>query len=107
MARWRTRSARRWIRYSDEEFTTETIKVRVPIWMVLALYTDEVPVSGRRSMRCPFHDDRVASATIDNTQGWFRCHTCDVRGDIFSLVQKVEGFSEFIQAREFIVRKLL
>ena len=106
--RWRSHgySRTRW-QERDHEVDVETIKARIPMWMVVGLYAPEVPVNGRRPMRCPFHDDRVASATIDNAQGWFVCHTCDMKGDIFSLVRRVEGFSEFAQARDFIVRRLM
>jgi DNA primase len=106
LGRWRSHS-RRWVAREDSYLDAETIQSRVPIWMVVGLYAPEVPVSGRRPMRCPFHDDRVASATIDNNEGWFRCHACEIKGDIFSLVRRVENFSEYTQARDFIVRRLL
>lgn len=43
--------------------------------------------TGWASMRCPYHKDRDASASINATLGKFRCHGCGVHGDAFDLIQ--------------------
>lgn len=35
---------------------------------------------GWQAMRCPFHDDRNASGSINPDIGFYRCHACQVHG---------------------------
>ena len=45
--------------------------------------------SGWRTMRCPFHEDRNASA---RTNGYgFMCHGCGMKGGAFKLIMEREG----------------
>jgi len=66
-----------------------------PIALVLKTYgADRVP-SGRgwRSMKCPFHPDRHASATVSNDDNAFICFACEVKGDIFKIIMDKEGIT--------------
>jgi P4 family phage/plasmid primase-like protien len=42
---------------------------------------------------CRFHDDRHPSFSINVGSGLWTCHGCDVSGDLFRLVEQVEGVS--------------
>ena len=42
---------------------------------------------GRTPVRCPFHEDRTPSATIDENEQWFHCHTCGIHDDAIGLVR--------------------
>jgi DNA primase len=42
-------------------------------------------------MRCPFHDDKQASASVNLAKGAFRCHGCDAKGDAIGLIKTREG----------------
>jgi DNA primase len=46
---------------------------------------------GWHAIRCPFHDDRAASASYNPTEQRFRCHACDLGGDGYDLIRQVEG----------------
>lgn len=51
-----------------------------------------VPIKeGRKDalVRCPFHDDRHASLSIDLEQGWWICFACGARGGIQSLATRM------------------
>jgi 5S rRNA maturation endonuclease (ribonuclease M5)/KaiC/GvpD/RAD55 family RecA-like ATPase len=56
--------------------------------------------------RCPFHDDHRPSAGVfqsPNDGAWrFKCHTCDIHGDVFDIRASVRGVSlkEVLSARE-------
>lgn len=53
---------------------------------------DRVPAArgdGWRAMRCPFHDDRHASASINREA--FVCHSCGVKGDGLAIIQQQEN----------------
>lgn len=45
---------------------------------------------GYSKLTCPFHDDSVASASIDWDNERFKCFTCDTHGDAIALVQAVK-----------------
>lgn len=47
--------------------------------------------SGERPMRCPFHDDSHASASVNLNKGLFHCNTCDASGDAIALIIANEG----------------
>lgn len=49
--------------------------------------------SGWRKMRCPFHDDRNASAAINFDANRFKCHGCGVSGDTYDLIRHDKGGS--------------
>jgi DNA primase len=36
---------------------------------------------------CPFHDDRVASASVNIVAGAFTCHACGVKGDVIDVAK--------------------
>ena len=47
--------------------------------------------SGWRKMRCPFHDDKHASAAFNYDENKFKCHACSAGGDIYNLIIYKEG----------------
>ena len=65
---------------------------------VLAHYggSVNVPESGWRSIRCPWHDDTCASASVDLSRNAFVCHTCPIKGDPIGVIMMVEkiGYRE-------------
>ena len=82
-----------------------SIKKMVPIDRLLRHYGAEVPTDrGAKlddwlSLACPFHEDGKASASVNLALGRFRCHACDVGGDVLDVVGDVE---EIRQVRERI-----
>lgn len=42
---------------------------------------------------CPWHDDSRPSMQVNPERQSFKCWVCDIGGDIFSFVQKMEGIS--------------
>ena len=56
--------------------------------------------AGWKPMRCPFHDDRNASAGINIDEGKFKCHACEVSGDVYALIMYKEGIN-YIEAVKF------
>ena len=59
---------------------------------VLEHYGTDVPGAvGWIAIRCPFHGDRSASASVNADYGKFRCHGCDIHGDAWDLICEFEG----------------
>lgn len=82
---------------------------KVPILPVLLHYGgDDLPEAIRwRPCKCPFHDDRNASASYiahEERQG-FNCHGCGIKGDALAVVQQVEScdFRDAVKRCEEIV----
>ena len=57
-----------------------------------------VPDTGWRAIKCPFHSDRTASASVNLELNGFRCHACGISGDAIKLIETQEnmGFEEAI-----------
>lgn len=50
---------------------------------------------------CPWHDDHRPSLQVNPERQVFRCFVCDIGGDIFSFIMKMEGV-EFPEAVEML-----
>jgi DNA primase len=57
--------------------------------------------TGWRPLRCPFHDDRTASASVNLAKNAFACHACAVKGDSIGLIKHQEGL-DYKGALQFI-----
>jgi DNA primase len=51
--------------------------------------------------RCPFHDERTASFSVDVNKKLFFCFGCGEKGDVFDFVQKTQGL-DFREALELL-----
>lgn len=52
-------------------------------------------------MMCPFHNETVASMSVDNNKGLYYCFGCNAGGDIFSFVMQYQGLG-FMDAIKYI-----
>ena len=48
------------------------------------------PRYGEQPMKCPVHDDRVPSASVNRSKGLWHCHACGAGGGAVALVQAME-----------------
>ena len=86
----------------------ERVKQRVSMEDLLAHYGWEYDTFGRGgwggwvNILCPFHDDHTSSARYNPLKDRFQCFACDYSGDIFDVVQQVEGFTDVREAKEWI-----
>ena len=55
---------------------------------------------GERSARCPCHDDRTASASVNTSEGLLNCHACGAAGDGFNVIMINERLA-FTDAKRF------
>lgn len=49
--------------------------------------------------RCPLHEDRTPSLSVNTTKDLWNCHSCGEKGDAYSLIQLKEDCS-FVEARQ-------
>jgi DNA primase len=60
----------------------------------LGVEFDEDAYDEWQAVRCPFHDDTRASASIKLRKGWFNCHGCGISGSTISIIKSSKGLSE-------------
>ena len=53
---------------------------------------------------CPWHDDSRPSLQVNPERQSFKCWVCDIGGDIFSFIMKMEGV-EFAEALRLLADK--
>ena len=71
----------------------EAVRANHRIEQVIEGYIELRP-SGRRLVgRCPFHEDRTPSLVVyPSNQSWY-CFACDVGGDVFTFIERIENIS--------------
>ncbi len=57
---------------------------------VVQKYVDLEKKGGRYWARCPIHNEKTPSFTVDETRGSYYCFGCHASGDVFSFIQQVE-----------------
>lgn len=62
---------------------------------------EEEASNGEVMAKCPFHDDKVTSLSINLNTGQWYCHACGVGGDEFAFVMRLEG-KKFNQVKKEI-----
>jgi DNA primase len=93
-----TNTTPRMVKRSTRE-EIETVRANNPVEQVIGQYVELRP-SGRRLLgRCPFHDDPTPSFVVYPHNQSFYCFGCDVGGDVFHFVERIEhlSFSEALQ----------
>ena len=85
----------------DLEFRqlVERIKLRSPIETIVQQRVGDLRKSGALFWaRCPFHEERTPSFSVDPRRGTWRCYgACGEGGDVLSFVQRFDGL-DFVDA---------
>ena len=72
--------------------TVEKVRERADLVELVAARTGQVRQQGIRAMaRCPFHDEKTASFSIEPAQKLYHCFGCGVSGDVFKFVIELEA----------------
>lgn len=89
---------------SKSRVDKEEVRVRVDMADLAGQYGVRLRAYGRRaSARCPFHEDRLASMSLDLDRKLWHCFSGCGGGDCFSLVMRLEDCS-FIEAVKILNR---
>lgn len=85
-----------------EEFSKNEVKGKVDIVALFASFGVRLEKKGSSWMgRCPFHEDRKPSLSVDNSKGLYHCFGCGESGDVFDLVMRFRALS-FSEALSFL-----
>ena len=49
--------------------------------------------NGSRMGRCPFHDDKGPSLSVEDSKGLFHCFGCQASGNVYHFLMKIEGLT--------------
>lgn len=63
------------------------------------------PRYGEQTFKCPVHDDRRPSASVNRSKGLWHCHACGAGGDAIALLQANEGWG-YKEASQFLTELL-
>ncbi len=89
-------------RINDEDI--QALKERLDIVDVIQPYTALKRAGGGHMGRCPFHDEKSASFSVQQGRGFYHCFGCGVGGDAIKFVQEIEGLS-FAESVEKLARQ--
>lgn len=88
-------------RINDED--VQTLRERANLAAVVSDYTALKRSGSRLRGLCPFHDERTPSFFVDPARGFFHCFGCDVGGDVYDFLQRIEALT-FPEAVERLAR---
>lgn len=79
----------------------EQIKARVNLVEIIGGYVTLKKYGGIYRGLCPFHSEKSPSFTVSPDRGIFHCFGCGEGGDVFSFLQKIEGWN-FVEALDHL-----
>jgi DNA primase len=90
-------------RYRDD--SKDRVRDAVDFVALVEERTELRKSSGANYMgRCPFHEERTASFSVNAHKKMYHCFGCGVEGDVFRYVQETEGL-DFIGSLEWLARR--
>ena len=84
-----------------KDSSVEEVKQRVDIVDVVSQYTSLRKRGARFVGRCPFHEERTPSFSVNGSEGFYKCFGCQRGGDTIRFVQEVEQL-DFVGAIEWL-----
>ena len=87
-----------------KDTSVEAVKQTASIVDVVSLRTPLRKVGGRYTGRCPFHEERTPSFSVNAEKGVYYCFGCGASGDTISFVRETEQL-DFVGAVEFLAER--
>src|ERR671915_2043806 len=79
----------------------DEVKAAADMVAVVSARTQLRKAGARWTGRCPFHEERTPSFSVNGVDKLFYCFGCQKGGDLISFVQETEGL-DFAQAIEWL-----
>ena len=90
-------------RYRDD--SKDRVRDAVDFVALVEERTELRKSSGANYMgRCPFHEERTASFSVNGQKKMYHCFGCGVEGDVFRYVQETENL-DFVGALEWLAQR--
>lgn len=84
--------------------TVQQIKARLDIVELISDYVKLKQTGANFKGLCPFHNEKTPSFMVNKDRQMWHCFGCNVGGDMFEFIQKVEGV-EFVEALEILAKR--
>jgi DNA primase len=82
----------------------DQIKAKIPISEVVSDYVTLSSRGGRLWGLCPFHQEKTASFSVVDEQGFYYCFSCKKGGSMFDFVMEMEKIP-FVEAVKILAKK--
>lgn len=82
----------------------DQIKAKIPISEVVSDYVTLTSRGGRLWGLCPFHQEKTASFSVVDEQGFYYCFSCKKGGSMFDFVMEMEKVT-FIESVKILAKK--
>ena len=82
----------------------DQIKAKIPISEVVSDYVTLTSRGGRLWGLCPFHQEKTASFSVVDEQGFYYCFSCKRGGSMFDFIMEMEKVS-FIESVKILAKK--
>jgi DNA primase len=84
-----------------KDSSVEAVKAAADFVEVVSARTQLRKSGGRYSGRCPFHDERTPSFSVNGVDKLYYCFGCGAKGDLITFVRETEGL-DFAGAIEWL-----
>src|ERR687884_1286121 len=84
--------------------SVEEVKAAADIVDVVSARTQLRKAGARYTGRCPFHDERTPSFSVNAVDKLYHCFGCGVGGDMIKFVRETEGL-DFAGAIEWLAER--
>ncbi len=87
-----------------KDTSVEAVKAGADFVAVVEERTQLRKQGGRLVGRCPFHEERTPSFSVNPTEKLFYCFGCHQKGDAVGFVQEIQGL-DFVGAVEWLAER--
>jgi DNA primase len=88
-----------------KDSSVEDVKQRADIVDVVSQYTSLRKQGARHTGRCPFHEEKTPSFSVNAADGLYHCFGCGRGGDTIRFVREIENL-DFVGAIEWLADRL-
>jgi len=87
-----------------KDTTVEAVRQAADLVRVVEERTALRKAGSQLTGRCPFHEERTPSFSVDPAKGLYYCHGCGKGGDVFTFVRETQGL-DFAGAVEWLAER--
>ncbi len=84
-----------------KDASVDAVKAAIDMVDLVSIYTQPRKAGARFTARCPFHDERTPSFSVNAVDKLYYCFGCGAKGDAITFVREKEGL-DFAQAIEWL-----
>src|SRR3990172_12226971 len=87
-----------------KEESVASVRAAIDMVELVSAYTPLRRVGARYTARCPFHEERTPSFSVNAVDKLYYCFGCGAKGDAITFVRETENL-DFAQAIEWLAER--